>query len=209
MRGPEYPTGLVAERLADDLPARLTNLETRLALAAGALIPPRTIAAGELSRLSIGNDFPAILVVGQDTGDVVEVDLDDELDDTPPHAGPTWRVAYNLRVFLWAAVPDAGPGGGPRERQAAVDLLRKRYTLAVRETLMARPILGPGARLDAWWHESYSDIAVDDRAKLTLAASFLDVRAVVEETLEKLPAATYPAGPDGRTIIVTTGPIVD
>lgn len=207
MRGPEDVAASIAGRLEDALPARLTDLEVRLELDAGALPAPAHVYASEVDRLAVAKDFPAILVVAQEAQGV-EVTVDDDLDAEDldeAAAGPTYVVRYPVRVFVWAAVPDAG-AGTPRDRQLAVDLMRKRYTLAVREALLADLAAADGITVEHGFRESYSDIDVDSRAKLTLAASYVAVTAAVEETLSKLPAVLHrPAGP--RTVIVETEPL--
>lgn len=206
MRGPEHAAGLVAAALTARLPARLADLEERLELDAGALKVPEHVFASDITRLAIAADFPALLVVAQDGASVGEAEDDYDLDDDDePAAGAVWLVDYPLRVFIWAAVPDAG-AGTPRDRQQLVDLMRKRYTLAVREELLAGLGLAAGAAIRPGFRESYSDVDVDARAKLTLAASYVEVVVRVEERLTRLPAVTYVAG-GPRAVFVDVEPL--
>lgn len=186
MRGITGATAAVAAHLTATLPAKVDELDGRLAYPPDApLEAPELITTEERPRLD-GNAWPAIFVAGQDT---TRVDLDDPNVDG---AGAVrYRITYRLRILCFV------------RGATFADVTRRigDLTLAVREVIL------PGARLDAYaaepghydptdLAESYSDVGTTD-ARRSIAASYVDVSVIMEETLS--PAE---AGADVATITV-------
>ncbi len=166
MIGPEGVAQLLATRLAEAVPARLTDLELRLDLPANSLPRPSLVLPRDTFDLAL-NDYPALLVIPQEVRSMARSDVGDD-------GGETFRVRYAVRVYIWAR--------GEHEQDA--DLCRKRLTLAAREVLLDRSLLGPDGAIDpTTLIESYSDIAVDEKLAATVAASYLGVDLVFEEDL--------------------------
>jgi hypothetical protein len=170
MHGIRGATRALAALYTARLPAKCLELEERLEYPAGTFGPPVLIATTQQPRLD-GNDWPAVIVVGQDT-------LDITLEDAQ---GPPILYRCRYRVFVRGADLD--------------DTTRRRddLTLAVRELLL------PGALLDDYaaepghveptdLRESYSDVGEDTRRR-SIAASYIDATVIMEETLDP--------GPDG------------
>lgn len=182
MIGPEGAAELAAAWLELRVPYRLAGIEARLELEGPARLGrPALVLPHDRLRLAV-EEWPAILVVAQALRRLGPVEV-------RPEVGDVYRATYGLRVFAWVRDED----------EAATDLRRKRYLLAIREALLERltmtgaplpsagGIASPAITTDALsLAESYSDLVVDD-AGATIAGAWLDVDVIVEERLDNAP----------------------
>lgn len=158
--------------LAARLPAKLTDLEERYELAAGALPHPKRYTAHELPAVGL-EDWPTIMVVGTETLPGWR-----HVDTTDAGAA-VYAIRYRLRVFTFVR-------GDTFE---TTDLVRKRTVLAVREVLVER--LAIDADLGfvdvTTIRESYSDVAPDPEAGATVAAAYTELELVLAEAADAPP----------------------
>ncbi|KWW97402.1 hypothetical protein LI90_4374 (plasmid) [Carbonactinospora thermoautotrophica] len=182
MDGLEGACTLLADRLRAALPGKTAELRTRYGADPAALPDVVTVEPHDVDQLGV-EQWPAVLVVGQETRGIRPVDV-----------GPTsevYQVRYALRVFVWAR------GDG----YAQTDTLRKRLTLGVRELLLTRRLLAPAGRVEpSSLAESYSDLARDEAGR-TIGGAFIAVEVTLEETLT---SETPPVGMVD-TVSVDTG----
>lgn len=186
MRGIRGATAAVADYLAAALPAKVAALEDRLEYPAGTFPPPALVTTQEQPRLD-GDAWPAVFVAGQDT---TSIDVDEYLDD----GGTRYRITYRLRVLCFVR----GEGFADTTRR------RDDFTLAVRELLLEAVRLDDHADEPAEVDptsiaESYSDVGTTE-ARASIAASYVDVSVIMEETL------AAPTGPTGTVGTVTIHP---
>lgn len=181
--GPEAAAASLAARLADQLPTKLDELATRYEAEPATLPHPAVVAAHDRLRLPV-EDWPAVLVLVQELSRITPV-------DRPQDGGETWVGRYPFRVYLWLRGDD----------DAGVDLLRKRYVLAVREVLMARRSLidptsdaagtatpaGDVPVIDALaLREDYGPVALSD-AGATVAPAWVGADVLIAEEVPRLP----------------------
>ncbi|WP_053207946.1 hypothetical protein [Jiangella muralis] len=163
--GIEGASELVAAAVRDRMPGKLTELRARYRVGPDKLPDLAHVLAHDQVQLPI-EFWPCVLVVGQDTRAI-----------TPARVTGTtesYACTYALRLFVWARGTHA----------AETDTARKRYTLAVRELLLTRRVLGPLAAVaPTSITESYSEVAVDDSAA-TIAGAYVTVDVTVEETID-------------------------
>lgn len=180
MLGPEGTAELARTWLAAALPARLAAIATRLNVPAGTLPPPSTVAAYDRARLAV-EEWPAVVVEVENLRKLELIDVVDQ-------AGELYRTTYAARLYVWVR------GDG----YAEVDLVRKRYTLAVREVCLANKSLRPfriGTAVDnapiavdpASIRESLSPELTDDTGR-TIAGAFLDLDLITLELLTGPPS---------------------
>ena len=98
------------------------------------------------------------------------------LTDVLEDASEVYRVTYAVRVLAWVRA----------DSYATTDQLRKRYALAIRETLLERKGLDPDTGVTvvdpASIREDYSDVMVD-AASRTIAGVDVTVNLIVTEVL--------------------------
>lgn len=185
MIGVEGAVQLVAERIADALPGKIEELRDRLGVDAATLPDPQLIVAQETPELRM-EQYPAVMIVAQETRSIGRAEINDD-------GYESFFIRYAVRAYVWA-----------RGQQASdTDLVRKRYTLAVRELLLARNLLAPAAAADpTTMVESYSEIGVDEDQRATIAAAFIGFDLVTEETLQPAPdAPDAPLGTVATTVV--------
>lgn len=178
MIGPEGAGERVRAWLEARIPARLRILETRLGLTPGSIGDPDHVAGEERGPLGI-EEWPAVYVLPQTMRSLELADVDGE-------AGELYRATYGIRVLAWVR----------EDGYAEVDLLRRRYVLAIREALLERRTLqlsqsvyvgNPDADLAVdprSIRESYGDLLTDESTQQTIAGAYLDVDVTVAELLE-------------------------
>lgn len=180
MEGPEGAARRTAEWLEQRLPAQLDTIRTRLGVPPEELPAPALVADADRLRLGI-EEWPAVLVEVQELRRLVRVDV---VDGIEVYAG-----TYPARVYVMVRGHD----------EVSTDLARKRYALAVRESLLARRQLRPatpygetapppsGILVDPTSvRESYSP-PLTDSAGATIAGAYLAVDVVVREELTDAP----------------------
>lgn len=176
----------VASRLEATVPAELDRLELVHGRPVPVLVPPED-PADDLWRLPQlyarsdraviePDDYPAILVVPQATGQAEIVDW--------RLGAPVWRIPYQLRVWAFCRYFDNSGAG--------VAACRNRLALAARQSLLRAPRLTETMAVEqGGWRESFSDVGVDDRDQSTVAGWWLEVIVVAEEcvTLDSIAQA--------------------
>lgn len=176
MKGPEGASELVRAWLEQRIPARLTRLEQLLGLPAGSIPTPGLIVAQDRGPIGL-EEWPALLVIPQRMESL-------ELVDVGGDGSELYRAGYRVRVLVWVRADDYD----------TTDLLRKRYVLAVRETLLerkqltARPAYGTASPGDSavrpeTFTEDYSDVFVDDAGR-TIAGGWVELVVTVLELLD-------------------------
>lgn len=176
MIGPEGAAQAVAERLAAALPGRLAELRTRYTVTAAELPDPALVEPHDRIRRPL-EDWPAVLVLVQQLARFTPT-------DRPSAGGETWVARYPFRVYLWLRAED----------DVDVDLLRKRYVLAVREVLLARRSLmdtaGPAGDVPnvdpLALTEDYGPVALDENGN-TIAAAYVAADILIAEEVTPLP----------------------
>jgi hypothetical protein len=179
--GPEDIADAHVTLLSDEMPDKVAELASELAVPAGDIPAPALITAQERDLLNL-TEWPALFVVVQRLDGLRRVDGPNE-DGTV-----TYLSRYPVRIFGFVR------GHG----YEVVDLLRKRYVRAVREVLFA----GQEAieLVESTYTESYSDVD-EDASKRSVAGFYADFVAEVAENLAGRPhAADAPA--DGWDIDV-------
>lgn len=185
MYGPEVAADRLAARLRDRLPGQLAALADDLDAADGDLPPPALIEPHDRMRPLGIEEWPAVFVVVTGVAGVRSARRDD--------AGEAFAVRYPFRVYLWLR----------HESDTAVDLLRKRYVLAVREVLFARrallaaelaanrtylPDAAAGPYVDPLaLREDYAPLALDDAGR-TIAAAYLEAELLAAELVAAPPS---------------------
>lgn len=169
MIGAEGVVEIARSFLEARLPAKLTEIEGRLGLAAGAIAPPGLYTGEDRPQLAF-EEWPALMVVPLDVPDVSSVDLVNGADEV-------FLSTYRLRIFVYARAE------GFAETAAAV----RRLMLGVREVLFANPTMASNgvALIDKGrgrYRESYSDLDVD-KAGRSIAGAFAEVQVKIEETV--------------------------
>lgn len=174
MDGMEGAVSTVVDRLKTALPAKTVQLRARYEIdpdTDGDKLPNViTVAPYNRARLGV-EEWPAVLVAGQETPTMRRADQ------------PTiWLVTYKLRAFVWVR--------GDSSEQ--VELVRQRLTLAVRELLLERKTMTDSLMVDdSSLRESFSELARDDN-QATVAASYVEFNAWVQETLDDAVAGYGP-----------------
>lgn len=180
MIGPEGAAQVVADLLEDHLAGTIDRLVTRLDALEGATrlersyYSPQRIEPRQLPDLPV-DDWPAFLVVARRLAGFRPVDVSAAAASA---SATVYAAAYELRVFTYARGTDA----------LAVDLIRKRLTLAVREALLEHLAFSGafggetvrGSIDPLTLREEYSDLGEDDEAG-PIAASQTDLVATLEE----------------------------
>lgn len=185
MEGPEGAAGRITGWLERRLPQQLTAVRSRLNVPPDVLPDPGLVLPYDRLRLGL-EAWPAVLVEVQQLSRLRRTDVLDGVE--------LYAATYPARVYVWVRGDD----------EASTDLVRKRYALAVRETLLARRQLAPAAPYgdppppDAGTiavdplsiRESYSPPMTDD-AGATIQGAYLTVDVTVREELRTdLPAGT-------------------
>jgi hypothetical protein len=171
MLGPEDTAERVTAWLAPRLPDRLDAIAVRRGDAPGTIGAPARVLSHDRTTLAL-EDYPAVLVMPQLMRSATPLESTD--------AGMLYLCTYDVRVEWWVR-------GATDE---AVDTLRRRYALAIRELLLERQSLtvrgdataGAFAVVPTTVRESYSDVLTDDVSTLASGALNVDVR-VAEELL--------------------------
>lgn len=125
MRGPEGAAELAATLLATDLPPRLAALASRLEVDPALIPPPALVLPYDEPNLAL-EDWPAVFVVVEELLTLAPAEVHGD-------ASETYRARYRALVYAWVRA----------DGYLEVDLLRKRYVLAIREALLARKSLTP------------------------------------------------------------------
>jgi hypothetical protein len=192
MQGPEGVAELVRGWVEQRLPARLRIIETDLDLAPGSLANPTRVLSHEVGPIAL-EDWPSVYVLPQRQAGMALVDVNED-------AGETYRVTYALTVLAWVRA----------DGYAATDTLRKRYALAIRETLLERKTLAPpehyaagnphapAAVIPTSLREDYSEVMTDE-AKRTIAGVSVSVDVLLVESTLPPPALGSVAALDVRT----------
>lgn len=190
MKGAEGAADLVATWFGTALPDRCARIRARLNLPPEAFPPPALIAPHEHGPLAL-EEWPAVLVVPRALADM-------RLADTVDDGTELYLCGYQLRILCWVRGESVGE----------TDLLRKRLTLAVRETLLSRKQLTPLPRYGSGPYgggqygigvggpdtavrpttirEDYSQLFTDGRHGAVIAGSWVDVQVAVLEAAEPL-----------------------
>lgn len=191
MNGPEGAATNVVAWLTTRIPARLRVLEQRYGLPAGGLPDPVKVLDHERGPIPMEH-WPSVYVLSRGMGGMQLVDVRDD-------SSEIYQVTYGIRVLVWVRA----------EGYEAVDLLRKRYILAVREALLERKQLTPAATYGSGdlgsptaqtmiapetMREDYSEVILDSGR--TIAGAYLDVNVLVTEVLDPI----YPALGTAETI---------
>lgn len=181
MRGPEVATTLVKDALEDRLPAKLVELNARLALAGTEVLGPPALYATEVRAQLDADDFPAIQVVAQDARSLKLVAVED--------GSEVYAVTYALRTFLW--VRD--------QEYPEVTRRRDRMALAMREVILEALTLSDaegGAVVNPeTLRESYAEPANDSVGR-SIAASYLELEVTIEERIART------TGPEAVTSVI-------
>jgi hypothetical protein len=176
VNGPEGAGSLCLSVLQAHLPTKITELEARLSLAAGAIGQPGLITSDDRPASSLElSAYPGVIV---DTRRLLSIEMSDQsvTGTGPPSAGREYLCRYQMRVWFW--VRDQEYGG--------VTAKRDRYALAIREVLLQNEAW---SGLDAFINEdsiteSYSDVAeVEEGDMRQLAGAFVDFSATMTEVL--------------------------
>lgn len=171
MNGLEGACDAVTGYLTAGLPAKTAQLRERYAVTAEQLPDVTTVLPHDVDNLGI-EQWPAVLVIGQNMTGAVLLDVDDAGDEL-------YRCTYRLHVYVFARGPS----------YAGTDALRKRLTLGVRELLLVQPGPAPQVLVDrTTLTESYSDLALDEQSR-TVGAAYIRVDVTVEESLNPEVAA--------------------
>lgn len=177
MRGMREAKRITAAKLEARLPAVLETLAAQEGPeAVAALETPRFYATHEAPQLAL-DEWPAVVVVGQEAGDLRLVD---RLDEGASY-GDVYEATYRLRVFTFARA----------QSYAEVSAARDRLALAVRQVLLEELSVGDDdARVDPTSiRESYSDVMPDELGR-SVAAAFLEVAITLTETVTLTALAT-------------------
>lgn len=153
MRGPEYAAAQVADYLIGRVPVKLTQLAERLGV--DVLWAPNLIVGHDVPTLGL-EQWPAVLILPQRTTGMT-------LLAAAEGGGQAWRVTYQLEALAWVRGEDT----------VAVEALKHRYALAVRECLLEHTML-PGGDLSidpASLVESYSPTDSDPNGGVVAGAS--------------------------------------
>ncbi|UGL61898.1 hypothetical protein SEA_EASTWEST_14 [Arthrobacter phage EastWest] len=174
MIGSEGVTRAIVRRLRADLPARLAELRTRYQADVDQLPAVKLIEPDEFDVLSV-DQYPAIFVVPVDTTGRLD---NRQLEATG--AFDEYSFTYNMQVYIYARGDDF----------KSTSLQTKRYTLAVREVLLAHKTLLDGVENLAVeprsLREAYSKLAsVPDSSKF-IGGAYIDVQIVSEERVSSL-----------------------
>lgn len=171
MLGPEEVTRTVVRRLRTAMPDRLTMLRARYETTLAKLPDVALIEPDELDVLAI-NEFPAIFAVPLDTSGRLDNRQTEATGDYDEYS-----FTYNVRVFVYAR-------GGDYK---STSLMTKRYTLAVRECLLAGKQLTTGDENltiePKTLRESYSQVSQLPDSQKYISGSYLDVQVVSEERI--------------------------
>lgn len=171
MNGLEGACDTVTSYLTTGLPGKTAQLRQRYSATAEQLPDVTTVLGHDVDDLGI-EEWPAVLVVGQNMTSAVLLEEDDDGDEL-------YRCTYRLHVYVFVRGPS----------YAGTDALRKRLTLGVRELLLVRPGLAPDVQADRTsLTESYSDLALDEQSR-TVGAAYIRVDVTVEESLDPEVAA--------------------
>lgn len=173
MLGIDGAASVVGSTLAANLPAKITELETRLNLVAGTIGQPGRIEEYPQPPETLAlSDYPAVMVDALETMSLMPLDI--------VNGNLSYLGRYSLRTYVWV-----------RDQEFSnVALKVRRYMLGVREVLLNNQgLMTTGARVDdSTFKESYSDVASDD--KRAIAAAFLEFQVTLEELLTSPPEAT-------------------
>lgn len=188
MDGPEGAAARLGLWLEHRLPVRLAMVRVRLDLDEAQLPAPAAVLGYDKLTLGV-EEWPAVLVVGDQLRRLRLLEVD------PITGAEHYAATYALRVFAMVR------GDGELD----VDLVRKRYVIAVREALLERktlgelppydaaPVAGDGrfAVNPASITESYSDLAPTESGA-TIAGAWLAVEVTVQEALDPVNETTAP-----------------
>lgn len=212
MIGPEGAAEALRIILADQLPAKVTAVTgrlnaTRLPRIDRELLTVKTIDTFDVLDLPL-DAWPAVLVIAQRLVSLTRVDYGETIADA---GAPLYRSRYATRTLILARGRTGVDDPGQRGRTA--DIARKRLLLAAREVYLEQQTVGVtiGATVDVdpsdpayragytvrasidetTLVESYSDTlpAEDD----TIAAAYIELDVIIEETIEVDPVAALPA----------------
>lgn len=148
--------------------------------------PPGLYARSDRAVLQ-PDDYPAVLVVPQNTEIALVVDIVD--------GAPVWRVPYRLRIWAFYRYQGAGE----------VAACRNRLAVAILQALFRSPRLSDRLAVDlSGWRQSFSDVGVDERDESTHAGWWLEVLVNATETVtldsvavgETLSVAVHPEADD-------------
>lgn len=163
----------VASRLEQRVPDELDRLET----AYGRPVPRPTGGESDMWRppgvygrsdrsILEPDDYPAVLVVPQGSGEAVVIDIVD--------GAPVWRIPYVVRCWGFCRYYGA-------EEVAAC---RNRLALGVLQAVIRAPKLTETLAVDlSGWRQSFSDVGVDDVDSSTVAGWWLEVTVNAVETV--------------------------
>lgn len=202
MIGAEGAANRVADWLTTALPERLGVLRARLAIDESLLPNPNLVAGVEHGQLAL-EEWPAVLVQARELVSMTRADVYDD-------ATELYRCVYQLRCLSWVRA----------ETIESTDLLRKRYTLGLRETLMWRKSLvaeapygsDPTAATESATvvanslRESYSELFTDTTVGDVLAGSWVDVQVAIMEVLDVVSPVLGTA--QQFDVTPTNGPVV-
>lgn len=174
MQGPEGAVELLRSYLAANVPAKIVELRTRLAVTGEDLRTPQLYSASIRERLEV-KDYPSIEVQFQAMGNPVYL--------ANGNTQLTWQIPYKVRVY-------SAERGNTYDQ---VEERRKRIFLAVIEVIGFNVKLAstPNVWVDfksltgSFFGASQLADARDNRS---IAASYLEMNVIVEEMTE--PAAT-------------------
>jgi hypothetical protein len=171
MLGPEEVTRTLVRRLRTAMPDRLTMLRARYDTTLAKLPDVAKIEPDELDVMTL-EDFPAIFAVPLDTSGRLDNRQTETTGDYDEYS-----FTYNMRIFVYARSGD----------YKTTSLLTKRYTLAVRECLLAGKQLTEGDENltiePKTLRESYSQVSQLPDSKKYLSGAYLDVQIVSEERI--------------------------
>jgi hypothetical protein len=185
MLGPEAVADTLAARLTLKLPAHLAAVRAARGIAAADLPDPAIIEPHDRWRIPL-EEWPAVLV---DVTALTRLTPARHSDDN----SESYIARYPFRVFLWVR----------HEDDRDVDLLRKRYVLAVRHVLLSRrtltdPVPAGGGTVEGFagegpvidplaLTEDYGPLAQDDASR-TIAPAYVAADALVIETIDPVTA---------------------
>lgn len=182
MRGMDGATAELVAATRVRLPAKLEELEDRLDLRDGALPRPGYIDHGQRSRLE-EQQWPAVLAIPNLSGTPRQVERGDVVDTlVRPHT-------VRLYVYVRASGVRTEDTDLPVDGHELVESLRKRYMLALEETMLEAPTLdddGLAVVNIGSLRTSYSDVMADDVGR-SIGAAYLEVTVDLEEHVAHAP----------------------
>jgi hypothetical protein len=195
MIGPEGVVELVRAYLESVVPGKIIELQTRLGVTSADLPQPNLYSASQYERLELPQ-FPAIEVQFLSMANPILLDQE---------AQALWRVPYRVRVYATSR--------GTSFQQ--VEERRKRLYLALFECLTAHVLLSPSSSdLTAWVDVKtmqgqffgLGNIVPDGEGR-SIAATYIDLTAIVEEMTEPLLSADGTSLGTADTVFSSVHPI--